>query len=87
MILFWSGAIFDNVRGMVVIGPGGSDHDFLYAINHAPILMIKRGCFWGTLDEFIEQVANKPPVHSKDYYQQAVIPMLKNLIEFWPHIE
>lgn len=82
------GAILDNAdmsgcnirgaAGILAIGPVGSRGDMLYAVIHPDCLMVKTGCFWGTLDEFKAEVDEKyegDPSHEQ--YNRAVIPALE----------
>lgn len=55
------GADLWGAKDIVGIGPIGSRGDTLYAVRGFPLapygLMIKTGCFWGTMPGFLEQVA------------------------------
>ena len=46
------GASLNSAAGIWQSGPGGSRRDMLYVVKHETCLMVKAGCFWGTLDEF-----------------------------------
>lgn len=40
--------------------PGMSSRgDYLYAVQHDCCVMLTAGCFWGTLEEFIQRVSEK----------------------------
>jgi len=46
-----------RAKGILAIGPIGSRGDTLYAVQHESAIMLKTGCFWGTLEEFVQQVS------------------------------
>ncbi len=50
------GANLRGAKGILTIGPVGSRGDFLYAVHHEDIIMVKTGCFWGPLSEFLAAV-------------------------------
>ncbi len=45
-----------QAQGILNIGPIGSRSDLLYAVRHVDGPMIKTGCFWGTLDDFLRNI-------------------------------
>ena len=47
-----SRANLSGAKGIISIGPIGSRGDILYVAKHEAGIMIKTGCFWGTLSEF-----------------------------------
>ena len=47
-----SGANLHGAENILSIGPGGSRGGMLYGVKHETCIMVKTGCFWGTLEEF-----------------------------------
>ncbi len=78
-----SGAILANAKlvdanlsgalGILQVGPGGSRKDYLYAVMWDDGVRIKDGGFWGTLNEFVQEVEE---THANDrhgeYYRAAI---------------
>lgn len=76
------GANLEGAEGILQIGPGGKDMTFLYVVkpaNATDKLMLKRGCFWGTLADFSEAVAKKDQGDPTRAYYEALIPFLRFL--------
>ena len=46
------GANLGGAKDIISIGPIGSRGDILYVVKYGAGIMIKTGCFWGTLSEF-----------------------------------
>lgn len=71
--------------GIWSCGAGGSRFDQLYVINGHDTpegFMIKAGCFWGSLSEFVDKVALKAKGGtSRRYYEMVIIPALRALKE------
>ena len=60
-----------NLRGaenIIALGPIGSRGDFIFGVRHEKVIMIKTGCFWGTLTEFKNAVRK---THNDNEYAQA----------------
>jgi hypothetical protein len=75
------GADLTGARGVLAIGPIGSRRDILYAVQHADVIMLKTGCFWGSLDEFVDQVKH---VHAGTVYLRhylAAVDLIKAYFE------
>lgn len=53
------GADLQGAVGIYSFGSIGVDKRIGYAIKHADCVMVRLGCFWGTLDEAIEAVQKK----------------------------
>ena len=72
-----TGADLTGAKSILSIGPGGSRMDILYAVKHDKCIMVKAGCFWGSIDEFEKAVkkTHKENDHSK--YYNAVITMIR----------
>jgi uncharacterized protein YjbI with pentapeptide repeats len=60
-----------------VSGASGRGNLPLYAVEHNDRLMIKTGCFWGTLQEFKDAVIGKHGVNSR--YMKVVVVSLEAL--------
>jgi len=65
---YLSGADLSGAYGIVALGPIGSRGDFIFGIRHEKVIMIKTGCFWGTLIEFKNAVKK---THNDNEYAQA----------------
>jgi hypothetical protein len=65
---YLSGADLSGADGIIAIGPIGSRGDFIFGIRHEKTIMIKTGCFWGTLAEFKKQVK---ATHKENEHAQA----------------
>ena len=63
-----SGAYLSRATGIVALGPIGSRGDFIFGVRHEKVIMIKTGCFWGTLTEFKNAVKK---THNDNEYAQA----------------
>ena len=72
-----SGAYLRGAKGILSIGSGGSRGDMLYAVKHETCVMIKAGCFWGTLDEFHVAVEKTHGDNEHGRYYRAVIELVK----------
>jgi len=46
------GADLRDAKGIISISPIGSRGDILIGVKHEASIMIKTGCFWGTIEEF-----------------------------------
>lgn len=68
-----TGANLSEVRSMLSFGPIGSRHKFTYAIRHAECVMVRCGCFWGTLEKWVEccREAHGDTAHGKAYAAAA----------------
>ena len=66
-------ANLSEVRSMLSFGPIGSRHKFTYAIRHAECVMVRCGCFWGTLEKWVEccREAHGDTAHGKAYAAAA----------------
>ena len=62
------GADLGGAKGIISIEPIGSRGDTLIACKHETCIMIKAGCFWGTLDEFVASVEKN---HGDSIYGRA----------------
>ena len=51
-----SGANLRGASGIIHISPIGSRGDATYFVQHADCIMVKTGCFWGSMDEFLAAV-------------------------------
>ncbi len=72
-----SGAYLSGAKSILSIGPLGSREDILFAVIHKDCVMVKAGCFWGSLKDFSSAVKEKhaKDIHGKNY--QAAIKMIK----------
>lgn len=73
-----------NLRGAVnilSIFPVGSRGDQLIGVKHKDNIMVKTGCFWGTIDEFEVAVkeAHCDGKHGRDY--AIAIRLIKSFFE------
>jgi Pentapeptide repeats (8 copies) len=50
------GANLTGANRILMLGPVGSRNAMIYAVKHDDKVMIKAGCFWGTVSEFLEAV-------------------------------
>ncbi len=69
------GANLYGANGLFLLGPIGSRGDFLYAVKHDSKIMVKAGCFWGTLAEFKAAVkkTHGGNLHDKTYSAAIVL--------------
>jgi predicted RNase H-like HicB family nuclease len=74
---YLSGAYLSGAKSILSIGPLGSREDILFAVIHKDCVMVKAGCFWGSLKDFSSAVKEKhaKDIHGKNY--QAAIKMIK----------
>ena len=66
-----------GAKGIIAIGPTGSRGDTLYAVAWPDALMVKTGCFWGTLAEFAAAVTKTHGDNPHGQMYRAIIAMLK----------
>jgi len=76
---YLSDANLSWAKNILSIGPGGSREDMLYAVKNADCIMIKAGCFWGTIDEFRAAVTKTHGDNKHARYYEAAC----NLIEVY----
>jgi Pentapeptide repeats (8 copies) len=77
-------ANLERANGIKAFQNFGSRGDTLYAVDHEECLMVKAGCFWGTLEVFIDRVAKgKTTSSAVEEYQLVVIPALQGLQSLW----
>jgi uncharacterized protein YjbI with pentapeptide repeats len=76
---YLSGAYLSGAIGILTISPIGSRGDMLVAVIHKDCVMVKTGCFWGTMADFKKAVSktHKRTKIASDY--KAAI----SLIETW----
>ena len=72
-----SGADLYGAKGIIAIGPTGSRGDMLYAVAWPDALMVKTGCFWGTLAEFAAAVKKTHGDNPHGQMYRAIIAMLE----------
>jgi hypothetical protein len=72
-----TGADLTEAKGIFIIGPSGSRGDFLYAVINDSCVMIKAGCFWGTLDEFSAAVDKTHGDNKHGCIYRAATEMIK----------
>ena len=65
---YLEGANLRGANNIIAIGPIGSRDDFIFAVKHEKSIMVKTGCFWGTLAEFKTKVKD---THNDNEYAQA----------------
>jgi len=67
------GAHLSGAQSILSIGPGGSREDMLLAVQHETCVMIKVGCFWGSVEEFKAAVVSTHKCNLKyfNYYMAA----------------
>ena len=71
------GADLGGAKGIWQCGPGGSRGDMLYFVQHDNGLMVKCGCFWGTLAEFEAAIEKTHGDNQHGRYYRAAIQMAK----------
>ena len=76
-----NGANLSSAAGIFAINPIGSRKDMLIAVKHAKTIMIKTGCFWGTITEFAAAVkaTHGASDHGKAY--AAAIKLIKTVLK------
>ena len=62
------GAKLSGAIGIISIGPVGSRGDMMYVVKHEADIMIKTGCFWGTVSEFESAITK---THGDNAYARA----------------
>jgi uncharacterized protein YjbI with pentapeptide repeats len=72
-----SGAYLSGAKGILIIGPGGSRKDMLYAVIHETCVMVKTGCFWGMLEDFAAAVEKTHGDNEHGRYYRSAIEMVK----------
>jgi uncharacterized protein YjbI with pentapeptide repeats len=72
-----SGAKLAHVNGLLVVGPGGSRKDLLYAVAWDNGPRISCGCFWGTVAEFRDAVLETHSDNRHAAYYTACIAMIE----------
>ena len=72
-----SGAKLAHVNGLLVVGPGGSRKDLLYAVAWDNGPRISCGCFWGTVAEFRDAVLETHSENNHAAYYTACIAMIE----------
>ena len=65
---YLSGAKLNGAIGIISIGPVGSRGDMMYVVKHEADIMIKTGCFWGTVSEFESAITK---THGDNAYARA----------------
>jgi hypothetical protein len=65
---YLTGANLTGANDIVAIGPIGSRGDFIFSVKHEKSIMVKTGCFWGTLAEFKSAVKK---THNENEYSQS----------------
>jgi hypothetical protein len=57
-----------SAEDIIALGPIGSRGDFIFGVRHEKAIMIKTGCFWGTISEFKNDVKK---THNDNEYAQV----------------
>ena len=72
------GADLHGAISILSISPIGSRGDATYAVLGSPSVMVKTGCFWGTVPEFLIQVEKTHTGKHLAIYRSAI-----ELINVW----
>lgn len=72
-----AGANLAGAVGILSAGPIGSRGDMTYIVQHKTCLMVKCGCFWGTLDEFAAKVEGTHGDNQHGRAYRALIALAK----------
>ena len=75
-----TGADLRGADGIIVVGPIGSRQDFLYAVQHKDVVMVKTGCFWGDISHFEKSVSEK---HEGNNYGKAYAAAITFIKEYF----
>jgi len=76
-IVFRGPVFVDSFRDYLLLGPIGSRSDYL-TITFRPEVRITTGCFSGTIEEFEEELLDKPEGPTREEYK-VVMDMLKSM--------
>jgi hypothetical protein len=80
-----SGAkVANSKRPVLIMGPIGSEEGQLHAWLTDQGIMIRRGCFWGSLDHFRQAVTSKHGLNEHGREYQAAIAMIEAHFAIWP---
>jgi len=71
------GADLSGAGAIWSCGPGGSRGDMLYVVRHSDTIMVRAGCFWGTLEAFAAAVEQTHGDNEYGRYYRAVIGAAK----------